>query len=468
MKNQVYNPYLPLWEYVPDGEPHVFGDRVYIYGSHDRFNGRQYCENDYVCWSAPVTDLSDWRYEGVIYRKEQAWTKGRREKVMFAPDVARGHDGRYYLYYSLAFQNDIQVAVCDSPAGKYEFYGIVHHPDGVPYGKKKTDRFAFDPAVLADDDGRVWLYSGFAGFAFFNNKYRQNQCMELETDMLTVKSVKPLIPCRRTSTGTGFEGHEFYEASSIRKFGGKYYFVYSTILSHELSYAVSDRPDGGFSYGGTLHSNGNIGIGGNEKPQCYWGNNHGGIAYINGKYYIFGHRQTNYHEYSRQGVAEELRFENGRFFPAEMTSCGLNGGPLRDIGVYPAGIACVLMGRDGACKTTKVKNKAVHPCFTQDREDCEGGAIPYIHNMTDGAAAGYRYFSFAQAKEITIRFRGSGSGRMLVSHEPDGDPIGQLTLCANDSWTETGASITPKMGKQALYFRYQGTGSFDLQQFELK
>ena len=31
---QVYNPYLPLWEYVPDGEPHVFGDRVYLYGGH--------------------------------------------------------------------------------------------------------------------------------------------------------------------------------------------------------------------------------------------------------------------------------------------------------------------------------------------------------------------------------------------------------------------------------------------------
>lgn len=29
------NPYLPKWEYIPDGEPRVFGDRVYIYGSHD-------------------------------------------------------------------------------------------------------------------------------------------------------------------------------------------------------------------------------------------------------------------------------------------------------------------------------------------------------------------------------------------------------------------------------------------------
>lgn len=37
--NQVFNPYLPLYEYVPDGEPHVFGDRVYIYGSHDEAGG---------------------------------------------------------------------------------------------------------------------------------------------------------------------------------------------------------------------------------------------------------------------------------------------------------------------------------------------------------------------------------------------------------------------------------------------
>ena len=36
---QVTNPYLPSWEYVPDGEPYVFGDRVYVYGSHDFFNG---------------------------------------------------------------------------------------------------------------------------------------------------------------------------------------------------------------------------------------------------------------------------------------------------------------------------------------------------------------------------------------------------------------------------------------------
>ena len=50
MKRQAYNPYLPAWEYIPDGEPRVFGDRLYIFGSHDRFGAEGYCEN-MVCTS---------------------------------------------------------------------------------------------------------------------------------------------------------------------------------------------------------------------------------------------------------------------------------------------------------------------------------------------------------------------------------------------------------------------------------
>ena len=69
MKKQAFNPYLPSWEYIPDGEPYVFDGRVYVYGSHDFYNGYVFCMGDYVCWSAPVDDLGNWRYEGVIYPK---------------------------------------------------------------------------------------------------------------------------------------------------------------------------------------------------------------------------------------------------------------------------------------------------------------------------------------------------------------------------------------------------------------
>ena len=68
---QAFNPYLPNYEYVPDGEPHVFGDRLYVFGSHDRFNGDRFCLNDYIAYSAPLDNLADWRYEGIIYKKTQ-------------------------------------------------------------------------------------------------------------------------------------------------------------------------------------------------------------------------------------------------------------------------------------------------------------------------------------------------------------------------------------------------------------
>lgn len=71
MKKRVVNPYLPSYEYVPDGEPHVFDGRLYIFGSHDRFGSKSFCANDYTCWSAPCDDLSDWRCEGIIYRRSQ-------------------------------------------------------------------------------------------------------------------------------------------------------------------------------------------------------------------------------------------------------------------------------------------------------------------------------------------------------------------------------------------------------------
>ena len=37
MKKQIFNPYLPNYEYIPDGEPRVFEGRLYVYGSHDSF-----------------------------------------------------------------------------------------------------------------------------------------------------------------------------------------------------------------------------------------------------------------------------------------------------------------------------------------------------------------------------------------------------------------------------------------------
>ena len=475
-KRQAFNPYLPSWEYIPDGEPHVFGDRVYVYGSHDKFNAPIFCVSDYVCWSAPVDDLSDWRCEGVIYRKNQDPKNKLGLRLLFAPDVCRGPDGRYYLYYAFDFMGIMGVAVCDTPAGAYQFLGHVRYPDGTVWGRKKGDQFPFDPGVLADDDGRIWLYSGFytpapalvTGFQKLRND--GGTVVELEKDMVTMKG-GPRVIFPKAGPGS-FPNHEFFEASSIRKDGDSYIFVYSSRHNHELCYAVSDRPDGGFTFGGTLVSLGDLFLDGRTEEKDglnYLGNTHGGLLNLGADWYIFYHRQTNRHSYSRQACAEKLeRTPDGGFRQAEVTSCGLNGGPLRGEGRYEARIACNLWSKDGVGRydgPSPRKRLKAHPYFTQSgggrKEECG----QYIANMRDGAAAGFKYFRMETPVSIRVETSGEGRGTMEVSDTPD-----FARLCAElkiAPGTARAQLLDIEPGVRPLYFRFRGEGSVNFHAFTL-
>ncbi len=473
MRKQAFNPYLPSWEYVPDGEPYVFGDRLYVFGSHDAFNGEEFCVNDYVCWSAPVYDLGNWKSHGVIYRAAQDPKNVKQDEHMNAPDVCLGPDGRYYLYYQLHREVFTSVAVADNPEGPYSFYGHVHHADGKIYGQKKGDAFAFDPGVLLDDDGRVYLYTGFSpekGFMRFimglrGGKLDGGYVVELEQDMMTVKGKQyDTIPGPLAAKGTPFDGHGFFEASSIRKINGIYYLVYSSILSHELCYATSNSPVGPWTYGGTLVSIGDIGYHGNSEAKNYLGNTHGGMVEVNGQWYIFYHRQTNKQKCCRQGCAEKIIIEaDGSISQVEVTSCGLNDGPLSGTGTYEARIACNL-GCDKpsfAYYQTREKNTE-HPYFTQSGNDREENPDQYIANMRSGAWAGLKYFAFHGESKISLRLRANGQGKMIVSTEQQGETIAEVDVKSAAEWTDFEAPMKALNGVYALYIRYEGSGSVDL------
>ena len=477
-KKQAFNPYLPSFEYVPDGEPRVFGDRLYVYGSHDRFNGKGFCLNDYVCWSAPVDDLGNWQYEGVIYKSNQDPMNADGRMNMNAPDVVQGADGRYYLYYQLSVATNTAVAVCDTPSGQYEFYGFVEK-DGAPYGCKKGQPFCFDPGVLVDDDGRIWMYVGFSPapglmkliMGARGNVIEGGYCVELAQDMKTVISKPTLvIPGPSAAEGTPYEGHGFYEASSPRKIGDKYYLTYSSILSHELCYAVSSYPDREYTYGGTLVSIGDVGLDGRTEPLNYTGNTHGGMVQINDQWYIFYHRQTNKQKCARQGCAERIYFaEVGAILQVEITSCGLNNGPLKGTGTYEARIACNLWAKEGTfayLKTFEKDKKQRHPYFTQSGEDREDNPDQYIANMRDGSTAGFKYFEFENPRMLTVTLRGSGNGQMAVRLKPDGGPIALFSVKAGSSWSQfTGVVNCSVVGTHALYFTYTGEGYVDFNTF---
>lgn len=530
MKQAAVNPYLPFWETVPDGEPHVFGDRIYIYGSHDRLNGTSFCEDDYVCWSAPVCDLGNWRCEGTIYKKEQdpingaPYSKempryepsftGESIRFLYAPDVARGPDGRYYLFYALDTVNVISVAVCDTPAGTYEFLDYVRREDGsIP----ETGRW-FDPAVLCEESGN-YLYYGFCPPMRFpgmeDADYPGAMMVKLKNDMHTILS-EPVCVANGidTASGTSYEEHPFFEASSIRKIGDWYYFVYSSLQGHELCYGMAKSPEGPFEYKGVIISNGDLGYQGNTLPVNYTGNNHGGLAEINpetqmesggsaansgsmytqrahrdscpaggpavncGSMYIFWHRHTHGTAFSRQGCADRVQIlPDGTIPQIEITSCGLNGGALPAKASYSTYIACHLTEADRRKVGQVVMSMPGQslppfpeemPYITEEHDSAaDHGLLPYIHNMRSGAVAGFKYFKFeGDEKRICLTLRGSGVMEILQD-SPQGRKIAETRTGEKEgttSWSEISCDMDRVQGEHALYFRVR-EGKLDFAEF---
>ena len=464
MKAKGLNPYLPSWEYIPDGEPYVFGDRVYIYGSHDFYNGYVFCMGDYVCWSAPIDDLGNWRYEGVIYPRNEDPLNKEGKMCLYAPDVTVGPDGRYYLYYVLDKVSVVSVAVCDTPAGKYEFYGYVHYADGTRLGEKPGDEPQFDPGVLTEGDV-TYLYTGFCGRG---DKSRHGaMATVLDADMLTIKEAPVFVaPGYEYSKGTQFENHAFFEAPSIRKNGDTYYFVYSSEVMHELCYATSKSPTKDFVYGGVIVSNCDMHIDTYkpaDMPTAYGANNHGSIVKINDDWYIFYHRQTNGSWYSRQGCAEKIQIAaDGSIKQVEITSCGLNGGPLPGVGVYPAYLACNLFTDTpsmyvGGDRFPKVMQDG------KDGDEYNG----YIGNVSNSTTAGFKYFDCKGVKKIRLTARGYGNGTFEIKTKWDGEVLATITVGYTNVWEDYVTDINIPDGVHALYFRYNGGGSIHFKEFEL-
>jgi len=490
MKKHGFNPFLPSWEYIPDGEPHIFGSginkRVYLYGSHDKFNGYAYCLNDYVCWSADCDDLTNWRCEGVIYKKTDDPLNKDGSMNLYAPDVTQGSDGRYYLYYVLDKADVISASVCSSPSGKFEFLGYVHYPDGTLLGKKENDVPQFDPAVLTEGD-KTYIYSGqCTGKGKVVEDYRNYSIAAvLGADMLTIQEGPfPLIPGINASAGTGFEGHEFFEASSIRKIDDTYYFIYSSYTMNELCYAASKNPLSGFKYGGVIVSNADLNID-TYKParkQMYFGNNnHGSIAQIAGKWYVFYHRHTNGNEFSRQACLEPVKFnEDGSINQVEMTSCGPNAEPLPGFGEYPAYIACNIFSMNEISpplKTYWPNRNPEMPFITQDicdvtsldvtSSDLSNNESGFIANILDNCGAGFKYFNCKGVTKLTVKIRGYCRGYFEVKTKWDSQPLGKIDIVSSNIWKEFSAGITIPDGINAIYFIYKGTGSPNLGSFKL-
>ena len=438
------NPYLPNWEYIPDGEPRVFGDRVYVYGSHDRSGSDRFCDYVLKCWSAPVDNLNDWVCHGDIFhtradRDHEAdtpWTTEDNE--LYAPDVVE-KDGKYYLFAYIV--NSIGcVAVGDRPEGPFRLLSQYRYtvPDEVC-----CNGWFIDPGVLVDDDGKVYIYCGYE--RSFMAQVNPDNMYEI----LDGSCIEHIIPCRvseqpgqsskltnpPTVEGSpvadayGFDeqNSRFFEACSPRKIGSTYYLIYSPKRGSRLAYATADKPTGPFTYRGYIVDNGV------DYPG---GNNHGSVACINGQWYIFYHRMTNGTIMSRRGCVERITIlPDGSIPPVEMTSLGFEES-LSPYKITPAELACVLKG--GAMVTEKNIFERV------------------ITGITDGCEIGYKYFDFGddysgKTMEFAARVNGLGCNCKLHILLDGSTEIGVCEIGPDDGVIRT--VVQNVTGRHALFFR---------------
>ncbi len=287
----------------------------------------------------------------------------------------------------------------------------------------------------------------------------------LDKDMLTVKKGPQIIaPGSQYSKGTDFEGHAFFEASSIRKHDDTYYFIYSSEVMHELCYATSKSPEGPFKYGGVIISNCDLHIGSYkdpEMPSAYGANNHGSMVQIGNDWYIFYHRHTNGNWFSRQGCAEKIHIDdNGDIPQVEITSCGLNNGPLSDVGEYPAYIACNIFTEKHSIYVEENAPRVV-------QEGGDGVQKPgYIKGITDGTVIGFKYFDFHNVTGVRIRTKAYFDGEFEVATGINEKPLGAIAVKGTNIWTPAETRFDKLSGTHALYLRCKGSGVCSLASIE--
>lgn len=339
------NPYLPLWEHVPDGEPRVFEDpdnpgkyRVYITGSHDTQLSK-YCGFDVHQWSAPVEDLNNWRDEGPVF----TFATSNGSDVFFAPDLVEvpQKDGTklyYLLPHDCTDKRKSWVASGKRPSGPF-----------TPVNANKTGKKAlpggvlgFDPAAYVeavDDPNDPDYETGYKAWGYWG--FTSSAATRLAPDMWSAYSedsvVKPFIPATngdgtlKDPEGSVYsaiyadekpENFGFFEASSMRKVGNKYVMIYSGRSGKEygighsnstLRYAYGDSPMGPWRNGGVLVDSRGVVLSKNgESLECrnYGHNTHGSIEQINGQWYVFYHRPTRGYGYSRQAMVAPIVIEN--------------------------------------------------------------------------------------------------------------------------------------------------------------
>lgn len=269
------NPVIP--GYFADPTIKKFGDTYYMYattdGSGAGFGPAQvWTSKDFVNWTLMPMNWPD-----------SHW--------IWAPDVIRHTDGRYYYFYCQPCI--IHCGVSETPRGPWK--NILGESEAVLVPDRfVTNAITLDGQTFVDDDSSVYLYWGTWGI------YKGFGCG-------TGKMTPDLKGFTETRLIPNTEAVDFFEAPFVLKRNGIYYFMYSSGSCHDhtyrVQYATSDHPLGPYEYKGCILET-------NEDGTVH-GPGHHSILKEGDDYYIVYHRHDNPH--SNRGFHRQLCMDKMEF-----------------------------------------------------------------------------------------------------------------------------------------------------------
>jgi len=431
----------PLVTHIFTADPNAvtYGDRVYVYVSHDVDGQENFDMVDYRGFSS--SDMVNWQDHGVLIHADSLpWATN-----LYAPGAC-SKDGKYYLYIPNS-GSGIGVAVADDPGGPFvDPLGSALVTKSTP-GVTDVD-WLFDPACLVDDDGQAYLYFGGGPEGTGDN----GRVIRLGDDMISLED----------ASATTIVMPGFFEAAHPFKHEGTYYLQYSSDFSAShgaaLEYMMSADPMTGFEHQGALLPNAAI----NRNN-----NNHGSLVAFMGHTYLFYHARKLEQELgvdkvnNRSVALQEVTFSaDGKIVPTTMSTDDFTVEQLRCLDGFEEVQAETLAVEHGV----EVEGRA--------------GETVHVAAIHDGDWIGYSQVDFrAGATQLVLQVAAQTGGATIDVHIDGcltGDPGTSLGTCqvaatgGRETYAALACTIADTAGAHDLCLRFSGDPEFTIDSWHLE
>lgn len=426
---QAQNPIIQT-SYTADPAPMVWGDRLYLYTSHDEDGSTWFTMNDWKLYS--TEDMVNWTEHPMpLSYKTFDWAGG---DAWAAQCVER--DDKFYMYVPVTDRKGdtaIGVAVADSP------YGPFYDPIGKPLVQAEWGNI--DPTVMVDDDGQAYLYWGNPNCFY----------VKLNEDMISYSGDIVRVPMTEEAFGKR-EGDPqratlYEEGPWLYKRGELYYLFFAAgPIPEHLGYATSDSPEGPWKNGGTLMPTAGRSF-----------TNHPGVADFKGNTYLFYHNGAlpGGDGFNRSVCVVPLKFNADGSIPVvEMDDRGIQKG-LATLCPYRKTEAETIAWSEGM-KSYSTPQVGVFVTAVRD------GAYICVRDVdfSKGASKFIARLGTTHNAEIRMEVRLDGKDGQLLAN------IKVPRTGGSDRWRLVEAEVSDVQGVHDVYFTFNGKAPKDLAYFD--